>query len=111
MIDVSDGLVSDLFHICKTSDVGAAIFEDKLPLSNEAMASAVELNIDPITAAMNGGEDYELLFTIAQSDHEKIKNHSDISEIGYVNAKDKAKNLITKNEQAIALQAQGWKHF
>jgi len=111
MIDVSDGLVSDLFHICKSSDVGAAIFEDKLPLSNEAMASAVELNIDPITAAMNGGEDYELLFTIAQSDHDKIKNHSDISEIGYVNAKDKAKNLITKNEQAIALQAQGWKHF
>lgn len=111
MIDVSDGLVSDLFHICKQSDVGAVIFEDKIPLANETMASAVTLNLDPITAAMNGGEDYELLFTISQSDYEKIKNHSDIFMIGYITNKTKGRNLVTKNEQTITLQAQGWKHF
>ncbi len=111
MIDVSDGLVSDLFHICKQSDVGAAIFEDKLPMSNETMASAIELKLDPVTATLNGGEDYELLFTISQSDYEKVKNHSDISMIGYISDKSKGKNLITKNENAIELKAQGWKHF
>ena len=111
MIDISDGLASELFHICKQSGVGVTIYEDKLPLSKETIASAVSLNLDPITATMNGGEDYELLFTISQSDYDKIKNHSDIFMIGYVNKKEKGRNMISKNDQIIELKAQGWKHF
>lgn len=111
MIDISDGLASDLLHICKQSNVGVAIFEEKLPLANEMIVSAVELNLNPVTAALNGGEDYELLFTISQSDHDKIKNHSDIFMIGYVNEKDKGKNFVTKSGQLLKLQTQGWKHF
>jgi thiamine-monophosphate kinase len=111
MIDISDGLASELFHISKNSGVGVRIFEDKLPIDNTAYETAVEFGLDPITCALNGGEDYELLFTIGQADFEKIKKHQDIHFIGYVHEKKNENILITKNGNVVPLKAQGWDHF
>lgn len=111
MIDISDGLASELFHICKNSGVGAMIYEDKLPIDKATFDSAVEFNIDPNTAALNGGEDYELLFTIGQEDFEKIKNHKDITTIGYITNKEYAAHMVTQGGNKIPLKAQGWNHF
>lgn len=111
MIDVSDGLASDLFHLCKQSNLGAAVYEDKLPIDKETFETAAEFAIDPNTCALNGGEDYELLFTIQQEDFEKLKNHEDIHTIGYMHAPDHGKVLVTRSGNAVALKAQGWKHF
>ncbi len=111
MIDVSDGLASDLFHICKQSGLGVAVYEDKLPIDKETYETAAEFSIDPNTCALNGGEDYELLFTIPQSDFEKIKNHPDIHTIGYMQELEKGNVMVTRNNNVIALKAQGWKHF
>lgn len=111
MIDVSDGLASDIFHICKQSGLGVAIYEDKLPIEKQAYETAAELSIDPNSCALNGGEDYELLFTIGQDDFEKIKNHEDINTIGYMQAKEKGKTFVTRSNNVIELTAQGWKHF
>lgn len=111
MIDVSDGLASDIFHICKQSALGVKIYEDKIPIDTSTFNTAVEFKLDPIISALNGGEDYELLFTIGQADYEKLKNHMDIHFIGYMTDPAEGKYLITKNGNPIALQAQGWKHF
>jgi thiamine-monophosphate kinase len=111
MIDVSDGIASDLMHICHQSDLGANIYEDTLPIDKLTYDTAVEFNLDPITCVLNGGEDYELLFTINQGDHEKLKDHPDIHFIGYTQDKDKGLNLITKHQNVIPLKAQGWEHF
>jgi thiamine-monophosphate kinase len=111
MIDVSDGLASDLFHICKQSGLGVAVYEDKLPIDKETYETAAEFSIDPNTCVMNGGEDYELLFTIPQSDFEKVKNHPDIHVIGYMQEAEKGKVMVTRNNNVIDLKAQGWKHF
>ncbi|REE00992.1 thiamine-phosphate kinase [Marinoscillum furvescens] len=111
MIDVSDGLASEIFHLCKHSGLGAAIYEDKLPIDKEAYETAAEFSIDPNTCALNGGEDYELLFTIKQEDFEKLKNHAEIHTIGYMQAMDKGRTMVTRNNNVIELQAQGWKHF
>ncbi len=111
MIDISDGLASESFHLCEQSRLGVAIYEDKLPIAKATYDTAVEFNIDPITCALNGGEDYELLFTIKQDDFEKIKNHPDIATIGYMHEETKGRKFITKNENMIDLKAQGWKHF
>ncbi|AEL26522.1 thiamine-phosphate kinase [Cyclobacterium marinum] len=111
MIDVSDGLASELFHICKASDVGVAIYEDKLPIDKQTFDTAVELNLDPITCVLNGGEDYELLFTINQDDFKKLEKHPDIHFIGHVTEKDSGKYLVTKSGTAVELKAQGWVHF
>ncbi|WP_258104441.1 thiamine-phosphate kinase [Marinoscillum sp. MHG1-6] len=111
MIDISDGLASELFHICKSSGLGVAIYEDKLPIDQSTYETAAEFSIDPNTCAMNGGEDYELLFTIRQDDFEKIKNHPDIHTIGYMHEADRGKVMVTRNNNTVALQAQGWKHF
>lgn len=111
MIDISDGLASELFHLAKNSDVGVTVYEDKLPIAKMTYDTAVEFNLDPITCALNGGEDYELLFTISQGDFEKIKNHPDIATIGYVDKKENGLKMVTKNNNTVALQAQGWQHF
>lgn len=111
MIDISDGLASELFHISKNSGVGVRIFEDKIPIDNTAYETAVEFGLDPITCALNGGEDYELLFTIGQTDFEKIKKHQDIHFIGYVHDKKDQNILVTKQGNEVALKAQGWDHF
>ena len=111
MIDVSDGLASELFHISRSSNVGVHIFEDKIPIDQDAFNTAVEFKLDPFTCALNGGEDYELLFTIKQADFEKLKNHSDIHFIGYIHPDPKQNVMITKGGNVVPLKAQGWNHF
>jgi thiamine-monophosphate kinase len=111
MIDISDGLASELLHICTQSGVGANIFEEKIPISPLTYDNAVELSLDPITCALNGGEDYELLFTIKQADYDKIKNLPDVSFVGYVTDQPQAVNLVTSGGNTYAVKAQGWEHF
>ena len=111
MIDISDGLASEIFHLCEQSQRGACIYEDKLPIEKQTFETAAEFSIDPNTAALNGGEDYELLFTIDQKDFEKIKNHDDITTIGYIHAPDLGKVMVTNSKNTVELTAQGWIHF
>jgi thiamine-monophosphate kinase len=111
MIDISDGLASELLHLCVSSNTGAVIFEDKIPIDGVTYNTAAQFNIDPVTCALNGGEDYELLFTIKQSDFEKVKNHADIFFIGYMTAHAKDIHLMTKGGNKVPIQAQGWTHF
>ncbi|MFN3800354.1 thiamine-phosphate kinase [Belliella pelovolcani] len=111
MIDISDGLASELFHICKASNLGVTIYEDKLPIDKQTFDTAVELNMDPITCVLNGGEDYELLFTIDQKDFKKLEKHADIHFIGHTTKPEDGKNLVTKSGTVVELKAQGWKHF
>ncbi|NJM25408.1 MAG: thiamine-phosphate kinase [Bacteroidia bacterium] len=111
MIDISDGLASDLFHISSQSGAGIRIYEDKLPIDSLTYNTAVEFNLDPVTCALNGGEDYELLFTIRQADFEKIKNHADIHMVGYVHDKKDQRIMVTRQGNIVPLRAQGWDHF
>ena len=111
MIDISDGLASEIFHLCKQSQLGACIYEDKLPISEQTFETAAEFSMDPNTAALNGGEDYELLFTIRQEDFEKIEHHHDITTIGYMHPPESGKVMVTTNKTTVALTAQGWIHF
>ncbi len=110
MIDISDGLASEIIHLSTQSGVGALIFEDKLPIEDITMLTATEFNINPITAALNGGEDYQLLFTVKQADFEKIKNLSDITPIGYM-TEEKAVDLVLKSGTKASIVAQGWNHL
>ncbi len=108
MIDVSDGVASDLRHIAKQSDLGCVVYEEKLPIFQTTWEQLGLMQIDPTTAALNGGEDYELLFTIPQTDYDKIKDHNDISIIGYMTAKEEGYHLISKSGNKVELKAQGW---
>jgi len=108
MIDLSDGLASDVLHICKQSGLGCRIYKDKLPVSQETMKAAMDFNISSVTAAMNGGEDYELLFTMAQQDYEKIKDILGISIIGHMTDASEGTNLVTDDGSLIPITAQGW---
>ncbi|MGQ7868318.1 thiamine-phosphate kinase [Sunxiuqinia sp. sy24] len=108
MIDISDGLSSEIMHICQKSNVGCAIYEEKVPLDFQTKKFAEELSINPLVAALNGGEDYELLFTIPLADHDKIKNDPDITVIGHITEASSGTNMITGAGTAIPLQAQGW---
>jgi thiamine-monophosphate kinase len=109
MIDISDGLASEIFHICKSSNTSCSVYEDKIPIDPTTVSVAVNFKIDPTTAALSGGEDYELLFTISQNDFEKIKEIEDISVIGHITDSSEGKNLITRSGTLIPLKAQGWK--
>ncbi len=111
MIDVSDGLSSDLLHICKQSQTGCVLYEDKIPIHEEARAFAYKLQLDPTACALSGGEDYELLFTVAQSDFEKIQSNPAISIIGYITEASKGKTIITRGGSKHELVAQGWNHI
>ncbi|RYU77700.1 thiamine-phosphate kinase [Hymenobacter persicinus] len=111
MIDISDGLASEVLHICQQSGTGARVFTENLPAANPTLEVANEFNLDPIMCMLNGGEDYELLFTVPLTDHDKIKNHPDITIIGHITEKADGVNLVTKAGQAVPLQAQGWQHF
>lgn len=108
MIDVSDGLASDLLHICAQSGVGAVVFEERLPIDEQTFLAASELNIGPVTAALNGGEDYELLFTVSLASYELIKNNPKISFIGYITDKKGEVELLTKADSRVPITAQGW---
>ena len=112
MIDISDGLASETFHICTQSNLGAVIYEEKLPYDRMTYeVAATDFKIPLLTCALNGGEDYELLFTISQEDFKKIETHSKISFIGYMQDADKGIKLVTNAEQVIDVKAQGWEHF
>ncbi len=111
MIDISDGLASEIFHIAKSSNVGIKVFEEHLPIDKETFETAAEFSMDPLTAALNGGEDYELLFTIKQADFEKLKKHADIHFIGHIDKPGTGKILVTRKGVGVELQAQGWNHF
>lgn len=108
MIDISDGLASELLHLCRQSGMGAVIFDENIPIDDQAQLTATEFGISPITAALNGGEDYELLFTIRPQEFEKLKNHPRITAIGYLTADPKQTILATRAGQQTPLQAQGW---
>lgn len=110
MIDVSDGLSSDILHLCKQSKTGCVLYEDKFPVNDDAKEFAYKLQLDPTACVLSGGEDYELLFTVPQSDFEKIKINPDISIIGYMTAETEGANLITRAGNKYPLVAQGWNH-
>ncbi|MDX2362034.1 MAG: thiamine-phosphate kinase [Crocinitomicaceae bacterium] len=111
MIDISDGLASEIMHICKSSKVGCHIYDEKIPLDGQTSVAAIDFNIDPVTCALNGGEDYELLFTVKQSDYDKIKGNPHMTVIGHIADEKDGIYYIDKNGSAIELKAQGWSHF
>lgn len=111
MMDVSDGLSSELLHICKDSGVGIRVYEDRIPIDYQTACMAEELNMNLVTAAMNGGEDYELLFTVPLTDNEKIDKIPGVKTIGYVTKPELGAAMITRDGSEIPLQAQGWNHF
>lgn len=111
MIDVSDGLSSEILHLCKHSDVGCDLYEDKIPLDPQVISTAEEFKMDSTTIALNGGEDYELLMTISQEDFPKIKANPNFTVIGYMTEASRGKHLVTRGETKVELQAQGWKNF
>jgi thiamine-monophosphate kinase len=108
MIDISDGLSSEALHLCKASKVGCSIYEEKVPLDSQTKAFAEELSINPLVAALNGGEDYELLFTVPLASFDVLKKEFDITIIGHITPESEGANLITTGGSVIPLQAQGW---
>lgn len=111
MIDISDGLSSELLHICKESGVGCRIYEDKIPIDYQTAIMAEELNMNLVTAALNGGEDYELLFTIPLHLYEQVKNNEYFKVIGHITKNDLGCAMITRDGNEIQLKAQGWNHI
>ncbi|MBK0379996.1 thiamine-phosphate kinase [Mucilaginibacter segetis] len=111
MIDVSDGLASELLHICKQSNKGCNLYEEKIPIDPMTYETAREFNLDPTVCALSGGEDYELLFTVKQAEYDKIKFKMDFTIIGYITEPNAGCNLITKSGNVHPLKAQGWNAF
>lgn len=111
MIDISDGLASEILHICKSSKVGCHIYDEKIPIDGATSLAAIDFNLDPATCALNGGEDYELLFTIKQTDFDKIKGNPHMTVIGHITNENDGCYFIDKNGSAITIKAQGWNHF
>lgn len=111
MMDVSDGLSSELLHICKNSDVGCRVYEDRIPIDYQTACMAEEFNMNMITAAMNGGEDYELLFTVPLTDNDKIEKLAGIRMIGYITKPELGAALVTRDGQEMKIRAQGWNAF
>ncbi len=111
MIDVSDGLSSELLHICKESGVGCRVYEDKIPIDYQTALMAEEFNMNLVTAAMNGGEDYELLFTVPLTDHEKIEKMKGVNMIGYITKPELGAALVSRDGNEMEIKAQGWNAF
>jgi thiamine-monophosphate kinase len=111
MMDLSDGLSSDLLHICKQSNVGCVIYEDKIPIHEDARLFAFKLELDPTACALSGGEDYELLFTIGQDEYEKLLINEQISVVGYITNADEGSHITTRGGNKHPLTAQGWNAF
>ena len=111
MIDISDGLSSEIMHLCKQSGVGCRVYENKFPLDPQFISVCEEFKLDSTTIALSGGEDYELLFTIKQADFDKIKGNPNLTVIGHMTAKGDVPSLVTRAEEVIPLKAQGWKAF
>jgi len=111
MMDVSDGLSSELLHICKDSGVGCRVYEDRIPIDYQTALMAEELNMNLVTAAMNGGEDYELLFTVPLADHDKVARMKTARLIGRITKPDMGAYMVTRDDQEIEIRAQGWNAF
>jgi thiamine-monophosphate kinase len=111
MMDVSDGLSSEILHICHQSQVGCVLYEDKIPINEAAKRAALKFNIDPTACALSGGEDYELLFTINQTDYDKIVLNEEISVIGYITEMELGTKINTKGGNTYNITAQGWNAF
>lgn len=108
MTDITDGLASDILHICKESDKGARIYLDKIPIASETFKVCEEMNFDAVTAALNGGDDFELLFTIPLAEHEKVKSLAGFEIIGHITEASKGAYLVTPEGNEIKIKAQGW---
>lgn len=111
MIDISDGLASEIFHICNSSKLGCHLYNDKIPIDTTVSTTAIDFNLDPVTCALNGGEDYELLFTISQTDYEKIKGNPHMTIVGHMVDEAAGVYLVDSNNSLVPLRAQGWNHF
>ncbi len=111
MMDVSDGISSEVLHLCRQSELGCMLYEEKLPLSEESRQAAYKFGLDPTVCALNGGEDYELIFTLKQEDHNKIVLNEDISVIGYMTDLEEGCKLTTKGGNTHPVTAQGWNAF
>jgi thiamine-monophosphate kinase len=111
MIDISDGLSSEIMHLCQKSKVGCRLYEEKLPLDPQFISVCEEFNVDSTTLALGGGEDYELLFTIKQNDFKNIKGNPNLTVIGHITPKADGAQLVTRGDELIPLKAQGWKAF
>jgi thiamine-monophosphate kinase len=111
MMDVSDGVSSEVMHLCKQSNLGCRIYEEKLPINDESRKAAYKFGLDPTVCALNGGEDYELIFTLKQEDHEKITFNEEISVIGYMTDLEEGCKLLTKGGNTFNITAQGWNAF
>lgn len=111
MIDISDGLSSEILHLCKDSGLGCVLYEDKIPVADAMKTAAFKFEIDPTACALSGGEDYELLFTIPPSEHEKLVLNEEISVVGYMTEAQEGVNILTKGGSKRELTAQGWKHL
>ena len=111
MMDVSDGLSSELLHICKQSNVGCRIYEDRIPIDYQTAIMAEEMNMNLVTAAMNGGEDYEVLFTVPLTDHDKVVNMKGVRLIGRITKPELGAYMVTRDSNEIAIRAQGWNAF
>ena len=111
MIDISDGLSSEILHLCERSDVGCNLYEDKIPLDPTVIAAAEEFKMDSTLIALSGGEDYELLFTIDQKEFPKIKGNPNLTVLGHMTHKNEGAHLISRNDAKIPLTAQGWNSF
>lgn len=111
MIDISDGLSSEILHLCKASRTGCKLYEEKIPFDQQTRDMALEFNINPLVSALNGGEDYELLFTIPVEDYPKVKDDPDISVIGHITQPEEGAMLVTTGGSLIPLQAQGFNHM
>lgn len=111
MIDISDGLSSEILHLCKQSGIGCVLYEEKIPIEEETKLAAFKFNLDPTACALSGGEDYELLFTVTQDDYEKIKDNAAISVIGYMTDAEAGAHIVTKGGNKHPITAQGWNAF
>lgn len=111
MMDVSDGLSSEVLHLCKQSNLGCRIYEEKLPISDDSRRAAYKFGLDPTMCALNGGEDYELIFTLKQEDYDKITFNEDISVIGYMTEIEAGSKILTKGGNEFPITAQGWNAF
>lgn len=111
MIDISDGLSSEILHLCKQSSKGCVLYEEKIPISEETRLAAYKFQLDPTACALSGGEDYELLFTIRQEDYDKITTNEEISVVGYITDEEEGRHIITKGGNRYPITAQGWNAF
>jgi thiamine-monophosphate kinase len=111
MIDISDGLSSEILHICTLSKTGCVLYEEKIPIAEDTRLAAYKFQLDPTACALSGGEDYELLFTIRQEDYDKITTNEEISVVGYITDEEEGRHIITKGGNRYPITAQGWNAF